>query len=377
MSDHAATAEDRARTCNAMLGSIQMYGNAGDLIMADRFYGTICNTYTRFSTESQLRDMLAKGAVAMAHFHGRSGDLDEANGFIDDLRALCTENPGEGPLRDLLADALSTQAIHFAHRQEFSKVQELYFELSALAEQFPDRVFVQEQFALTAFNLSVGLQAVGAVDDLYAICREMHTLSVRVPASVEIRSSLGNLIFNLGTLQLRERPEASQAFYEQLRSMARAHPSEPALQVQALMLACNLATQWAILRKLPDALRLYDDVTGWAQPHPDDLRLREQRARMARNVLVLSDGGWDEATGWRLFRDAADAVAAHPENARLREWAGECAHTIWLDAMLRNDVGKAELAYVELAGLANQHPADARLNEYADKIRQVRRKPTA
>lgn len=372
MSDPTATAEDRARTCAAMLGSIQMYGNAGDLATADRFYSSICNTYMRFSTELPLRDGLAKGAVMMAYFCGRGGDLDEANGFIDDLRALCAENPGEEPLGDVLADALSTQAIHYTHRQESKKVYDIYHELRALAEQLPARVFVQEQFALTAYNLSVGLHTAHAVDELTLIARELHALSVRVPVSAEIRSSLGKLIFNLITLELRERPEAAQKLYVQLRTIAQSHPSELDLRMQAAMSACNLATQVAALGRLQDAMRLYDDLVQWAERHPDDRQLREQRVRTARNILVMSDVGWDAQTGWKLYRDAVDAVAADPENENLREFAGESAHAIWIDAVMRGDVGKAELAYLELAGLANHYPADAHLREYVDKIRQLR-----
>lgn len=375
MSNPAATPEERAHTCDAMLGSIQMYGNAGDLNMADRFYGSICNMYKQFSTESPLRDALAKGAVAMTYYYGRSGELDQANEFIDDLRALRGETPGEEQLGDLLADALSTQAIHYSHRQEFQKVYEIYCELRALAAEVPTRVFVQEQFASAAYNLSVGLHSLRAVDDMYILHRELAALSARVPASAEIRMHVSRLGFNLSTMLLRENPAESQVLCEQLRGIAQAHPGEPALWQPAAMGACNLATQFAVLGRLSEALRQYDELAEWAERQPDNAHIREQRARTARNILIMSDRGWDRAEGWRLYRDSVSAVATDPENASLREWAGECAHAIWLDAVTRGDVGRAELAFLELAGLVNQYPADPHLREYLDKIRRLREKP--
>lgn len=376
MADPMATAESRAEHCKAMLGSIQMYGNAGELTMADRFYGGICNTCKEFPAESALRGLLAAGADAMAFYHGRSGQLDEAAGFIDDLRALCTDYPAEEPQWRFLSDALSTQALNHGMRGEWDAVEELYRELRQLASWVPDHAFIQEKFATTAYNHSVGLLSAGKVEEVFGIFHELRALSVRVPDSGEIRSSLARLGINLSASVLQAGLEKTQALCKELRLMVEAHPSEAELRVLATMAIGNVATALAHSERISASIELYCVIARWAEQNPDVRELREQRARTARNIILLGENVWKVEQAWKLFQEIAAVVTADPESDTIREWCAESARTFWNKAVALGDRGHAEMGFLILAGLANRYPADSHLREAVEAIRPARERLT-
>lgn len=369
MTNDIATPQGRVQICQAMVGSIRMYGGAGDLRTADHFYGRLVNACERFPDEADLRGLLAAGAAAMADHHGRSGNLEEAAGFINDLRGLCSDYPAEEPHWNFLAEALFTHALYHGNHGQWGEVEQIYRALQTVAGWFPERVFIQEQFAMVAYNYSVGLLGAGKVEEVFALFHELRVLSVRVSASPRIRASLGRLCFNLSTTQ---KLEEMQPLCRELRLMVDAHPSESELRLHAAMATCNVATGLAIRGRVTEAVLLYDVIAGWAEQYPEARELREQRTLAARNIIIFAESGWDTADASKLFRDVAAAVTADPENSTFREWCAESAGAFWTKAVKSGDKGQAEMAYLVLAGLANRFPADVKLREVAAVIRSSR-----